>query len=210
MASRLPDYGYIGVGREDGKTKGEYASIFYNKKRFKVIDSGNFWLSEDCDAVGKNGWDAACERVATWGVFEDKSTGKRLFMLNTHLDHMGKVARHEGALLVINKVKELSRNYPVIVTGDFNAVPTDDPIQVLTNSPEGYSLTDTRSVSPLVYGPNWSFHDFGRVKMAERSLIDYIFIKGNIKVMRYGVLTDMLNALYPSDHCPVLSTLIIH
>jgi Endonuclease/Exonuclease/phosphatase family. len=72
--------------------------------------------------------------VATWGVFEDKSTGKRLFMLNTHLDHMGKVARHEGALLVINKVKELSRNYPVIVTGDFNAVPTDDPIQVLTNS----------------------------------------------------------------------------
>jgi endonuclease/exonuclease/phosphatase family metal-dependent hydrolase len=131
-------------------------------------------------------------------------------MLNTHLDHIGKVARHEGALLVINKVKELSRNYPVIVTGDFNAVPTDDPIQVLTNSPEGYSLTDTRSVSPLVYGPNWSFHDFGRVKMAERSLIDYIFIKGNIKVMRYGVLTDMLNALYPSDHCPVLSTLIIH
>ena len=209
MASRLPDYGYIGVGREDGRTKGEYASIFYNKKRFKVIDSGNFWLSEDCDAVGKKGWDAACERVATWGVFEDKSTGKRLFMLNTHLDHIGKVARHEGALLVINKVKELSRNYPVIVTGDFNAVPTDDPIQVLTNSPEGYSLTDTRSVSPLVYGPNWSFHDFGRVKMAERSLIDYIFIKGNIKVMRYGVLTDMLNAFYPSDHCPVLSTLII-
>lgn len=209
LTSRLSDYGYIGVGREDGKTKGEYACIFYNKKRFKVLDSGNFWLSENCDAIGKKGWDAACERVATWGIFEDKQSGKRIFMLNTHLDHIGKVARHEGALLVINKVKELSRSYPVIVTGDFNAVPSDDPIQVLTNSPEGYSLTDSRSVSSFVYGPAWSFHNFGRLPLAERKLIDYIFIKGNIKVTRYGVLTETLNELYPSDHSPVLSSLII-
>ena len=209
LCDRLPDYGFIGVGREDGKTKGEYASIFYNKLRFKLLDSGNFWLSENCDVIGKKGWDAACERVATWGIFEDKQTGKRVFMLNTHLDHIGKIARHEGAQLVVNKVKELSRNYPVIVTGDFNAVPSDDPIQVITNSPDGYSLTDARTVAPIVFGPAWSFHDWGKIPLAERSLIDYIFIKANIKVVRYGVLTETLNELYPSDHAPVLSSVII-
>ena len=90
LLDRLPGFAYVGVGREDGKTKGEYAPIFYRKDRFTVEKSGNFWLAEDMNAVGKKGWDAACERVATWAILKDKNTGKRLFFLNTHLDHMGK------------------------------------------------------------------------------------------------------------------------
>ena len=109
VLDRLPEFAYVGVGREDGKTKGEYAPIFYRKDRFTVEKSGNFWLAEDMNAVGKKGWDAACERVATWAILKDKNTGKRLFFLNTHLDHMGKVARHEGALLVIDQATKLSR-----------------------------------------------------------------------------------------------------
>ena len=85
------------------------------------------------NAVGKKGWDAACERVATWAVFKDKESEKEFFFLNTHLDHMGQIARHEGASLVLEQVKQLAGNLPVIVTGDFNAVPTDDPIKVLTD-----------------------------------------------------------------------------
>lgn len=209
LLDRLPEYAYVGVGREDGKTKGEYAPIFYRKDRFSVEKSGNFWLAEDINAVGKKGWDAACERVATWAILKDKNTGKKFFFLNTHLDHMGKVARHEGASLVLEQAKKLSENLPIIVTGDFNAVPSDEPIQVLTNPSDPRHLTHSRTIAGFTYGPKWTFHDFGKIPYDKREWIDYIFVKGNIKVLRHGVLTETLNNLFPSDHCPVISTLIL-
>ena len=209
LLERLPDYDYVGVGRTDGKEKGEYAPIIYKKSRYAVVKTGNFWLAEDKNAVGKKGWDAACERVATWAVLKDKQSGKKFFFLNTHLDHIGKVARHEGAALVLRQVKELAGDMPVIVTGDFNAVETEDPIQVLIDRDNVDHLTDSRSVADLKYGPEWTFHGFGRVPLEKRHLIDYIFIKGNIKVLRHGVLTDTLNHLYPSDHCPIMCVIEI-
>lgn len=205
----LPGYTYVGVGREDGKTKGEYSPIFFKKDRFTVEDSGNFWLAEDMNAIGKKGWDAACERVATWAILKDKVSGKKFFFLNTHLDHVGKVARHEGASLVLEQVKVKGKNLPSIVTGDFNAAPEDEPIQVLTNASDSRHLTHTRTIAPLRYGPEWTFHDYGRIPFDKREWIDYIFVKGNIKVLSHGVLTETLNHLYPSDHCPVISTLLI-
>lgn len=209
LLDRLPEYSYVGVGREDGKTKGEYSPIFYKKDRFTVVKNGDFWLAEDMNAVGEKGWDAACERVASWAIFRNKETGKEFFFLNTHLDHMGKIARHEGAELVLTEATQLSGNLPVIVTGDFNAIPSDDPIQVLTNPGDPRHLTHTRSLAGLLYGPKWTFHDFGRIPLNERDWIDYIFVKGNIKVLSHGVLTETLNQLYPSDHCPIISALVI-
>lgn len=209
LLQRLPDYAYVGVGREDGKTKGEYAPIFYKKDRFTLEDSGNFWLAEDINAVGKKGWDAACERVATWGIFKDKESGKKFFFLNTHLDHMGKIARHEGASLVLEQAHKLAKGLPIIVTGDFNANPDDDPIKVLTDKNDPRFIIHSRDIASLKYGPEWTFHDYGRIPEDKREWIDYIFVKGNIKVSRNGVLTDTLNSLYPSDHCPVISTLVI-
>ncbi|MEG1543694.1 MAG: endonuclease/exonuclease/phosphatase family protein [Tannerellaceae bacterium] len=210
LLERLPAYDYVGVGREDGKTKGEYSPIFYKKDCFSVMSSGTFWLSEDMNAVGKKGWDAACERVATWAILREKASNKEFFILNTHLDHMGTVARHEGALLVLDQTQKLGGNHPVIVMGDFNATPDDDPIRVLTNPNDPRSLTHSRTVSPLRYGPEWTFHDFGRIPAEKRSWIDYIFVKGDIRVLRHGVLTETLNQLYPSDHCPVISTLELY
>lgn len=209
LLDRLPGYGYVGVGREDGKTKGEYAPIFYKKERFKVLKTGNFWLAEDMNAVGKKGWDAACERVATWAVMQDKASGKKFFFLNTHLDHVGKVARHEGASLVLEQVKRLSEGLPVIVTGDFNAAPEDEPIQVLTKERDPRHLVHSRTIAPVKYGPGWTYHNYGRIPYEKREWIDYIFVKGKIKVLRHGVLAESLNQLYPSDHCLVLSTLVI-
>ena len=108
---------------------------------------------------------------------------------------MGQVARHEGASLVLKQVKLLSRNLPVIVTGDFNAVPTDDPIKVLTDEKDPRHLTHARTLAPLCYGPEWTFHDYGRVPLDERVWIDYIFVKGNVKVLRHGVLAESLDNL---------------
>ena len=210
LAYRLPGYAHVGVGREDGKTKGEYAPIFYKNDRFELLKSGNFWLAEDMNAVGKKGWDAACERVATWAILRDKQSGKEFFFLNTHLDHMGKVARHEGAALVLEQCKQLAGTLPVIVTGDFNAAPADEPIRVLTNPGDPRHLTHSRDLAAFKYGPEWTFHDFGKIPFAKREWIDYIFVKGNIRVLNHGVLTDTLNQLYPSDHCPVISTIDIY
>ena len=209
LLDRLPGYAYVGVGRTDGKTEGEYSPIFYKKERFSLLKSGHFWLSEDINAVGKKGWDAACERIATWAILKDKENGKKFFFLNTHLDHMGKVARHKGAMLILEQADRLSENLPIIVTGDFNAVAEADPIQVLTQTSDPRHLTDTRTIAPLRYGPEWTFHNWGQTPLEKRDIIDYIFIKGDIQVIRHGILAENLGELYPSDHCPVLCEILI-
>ena len=108
LLAGLPDYAYVGVGREDGKTQGEYAPVFYRKDKYDLLDSNTFWLSEHPDSVGKLGWDAACTRVATWAKLKEKSTGKEFLMVNTHFDHVGTEARRNSALLIIDKIKEIA------------------------------------------------------------------------------------------------------
>ena len=107
LKSRLPEYTEVGVGREDGKTEGEYAPLFFKKDRFEVLDSNTFWLSQYPDSVGFIGWDGACTRIATWAKLKDKSNGKIFMAINTHFDHVGVEARREGALLIIKRIKEI-------------------------------------------------------------------------------------------------------
>lgn len=203
---RLPEYDVIGVGREDGKEKGEYSALWYKKDRFTLIDSGYFWLSETPEVAGSKGWDGACERIASWAKLKDKVSGKEVFALNTHLDHVGVVARREGISLMLNKVNQLSDGLPVIVTGDFNSEPESDVIKHVTDPTDPEHLTDTRTASPIVYGPSWSYHDFGKIPYEHRPLIDYVFVRNGLKVLRYGVLAETENAAFLSDHAPVLVT----
>ena len=211
IMKRLPEYTHVGVGRSDGAEKGEYCSIIFKTDRFELLDSGTFWLSEDINAVGKKGWDAAYERIATWALLKDRKNGKSFLMMNTHLDHMGQVACREGAKLLVEKSAELSKGLPIIMTGDFNAVKADEPIQVLIdkNNPEAFK--DSKELAKLWYGPKWTFH--GGLDQLESyeglSVIDYIFMKGNISVLKEGVLSETLNGRYPSDHCPLLGTFLI-
>lgn len=206
LKQRLPEYDVIGVGREDGKEKGEYSALWYKKDRFTLIDSGYFWLSETPEVAGSKGWDGACERIASWAKLKDKVTGKEVFALNTHLDHVGVVARREGISLMLDKVNQLSDGLPVIVTGDFNSEPESDVIKHVTDPTNPEHLTDTREASPIVYGPSWSFHDFGKIPYKYRSLIDYVFVRNGFKVVRYGVLAETENESFLSDHAPVLVT----
>lgn len=207
LKTRLPEYGSIGVGREDGKERGEYSPLFYKKERFTLIVSGYFWLSENPAAVGSKGWDGACERIASWAKLKDNASGKELFALNTHFDHVGVVARRESVNLILAKVKELSKGVPVVVTGDFNADPQSDVVRSLTDASNKLHLTDSRTVAPLVYGPAWSFHDFNKIPYARRPLIDYVFIGNGTKATRYGVLAETENEALLSDHTPILITI---
>lgn len=197
-------YDYIGVGRDDGKDKGEFSAIFYRKDRFEVKEQGTFWLSETPGVVSK-GWDAAIVRVCTWGVFRDKETRKQFMVFNTHFDHMGQLARENSARLIVEKMKELNtKNLPVILAGDFNSTPDSKPYQVMAAA-----YTDARMLSEVpAYGPLATFNGF-RFDQEPTERIDYIFIGEKTRVKRYAVLTNSQGQRYPSDHFPVFTELVI-
>lgn len=193
-------YDYIGVGRDDGTEKGEYAAILYDKKKFKLMDEGTFWLSPTPEKPSK-GWDAALNRVCTWGKFKD-GKGKTFYVFNIHYDHRGQQAREESSKLVMAKVSEINNeNAPAILMGDFNVTPDNAAYSTITDNPD---WQDARLISEIPsYGPKGSFTGFDWEKMPD-GIIDHIFVKGKLNVIRHGILTDNYGKKYPSDHFPVL------
>lgn len=200
LQKNLSDYGSESVGR-DGQGKGESTAIFYNKSRFSLEQKHTFWLSPTPDTVSM-GWDAACLRVCTALLLKNKRTKQQFWVFNTHLDHIGPMARSNGIDLILKKIREFNiRNLPVIFMGDLNAEPNDVVIAKIKNE-----LTDTREVSQTKpFGPSGTFNGFKFNEPVTR-LIDYIFISKNlgIRVNKYAVLSDNINLHYPSDHLPVL------
>jgi endonuclease/exonuclease/phosphatase family metal-dependent hydrolase len=204
----LPGFAQVGVGRDDGKHAGEYAAIYYNKARFKLIKSGNFWLSQTPEVPGSIGWDADQTRIVTWALFKDLRTGKRFWHFNTHYDHRGKEARKQSSKLLLNRMAALAKKDPVVVTGDFNASPVEEPIQILLDSQNRYHLTNTASVShtPPI-GENVGLNGFKGVSRA-RYPIDFVFVKGKWTVLYHHTISEPKDGRYSSDHLPVLATLI--
>ncbi|MFP9098332.1 endonuclease/exonuclease/phosphatase family protein [Flavobacterium sp. RHBU_24] len=125
----LAAYDFIGVGRDDGREKGEFSAIFYNKDKFKAVQQSTFWLSPTPEKP-RLGWDAACNRVCTYGLFENTKTRQKVWVFNTHFDHLGNVARIESAKLILKKINEINKDkLPFILTGDFNLEETSEPIK---------------------------------------------------------------------------------
>lgn len=209
LKSRLPEYNAIGVGRIDGVDKGEYSAILYKKDRFNEIESGNFWLSETPEVVGSLGWDGACERIATWAVLEDTSSKKQFFFINTHLDHVGKVARQEGVTLLLDRATALSKGLPIIMTGDFNATPDSDVIKHVTDTSNPEHLIHSKDIAVEKSGTEWTFHGFGRVPMERREFIDYVFVSKDIKVLKHSVLPEKSDDKFISDHSVVVAQIEI-
>ncbi len=194
MLHRLDGYAYIGVGRDDGKEGGEYAAIFYKKNRLQLLDEGNFWLSETPD-VPRLGWDAACIRICTWGRFRDSLTTKEFYFFNLHMDHVGKVARREGARLVVNKIAEIAHGVPVILTGDFNVDQTDEIYSIFT---ESGLLKDSYACAPVRLAENGTFNSFNP-RLKTESRIDHVFVSPHTEVTAYGLLTGHYWTPQPAD-----------
>ncbi|MCF2597377.1 endonuclease/exonuclease/phosphatase family protein [Phocaeicola barnesiae] len=206
LKTRLPEYAEVGIGREDGKQKGEYAPIFYRKDRFKLLDSNTFWLSQYPDSVGFIGWDGACTRIATWAKLEDKSTGKIFLAVNTHMDHVGVEARRKGALLIIERIQDIVGNRPAVLTGDFNVNDKSEAYQTLTTN--DFVLKDAYKTADVKEGVSYTFHDFEKVPMNEREKIDFIFVTPQIKVTRSWIPKENPDGKgVLSDHNPQLATL---
>lgn len=199
IASALSQYNYVGTGR-DGIEKGESSNIYYKKERFEVKETNTFWLSETPNEISK-GWDAAYNRVCTYALLKDLQTKKMFWVFNTHLDHVGEVARTKGIQLILSKIRELNnKEYPVIFMGDFNSEPKEQRIITLKDT-----MDDCRDITQeKPFGPSGTFNDFKHNEPVTK-LIDYIFIskKSNWKVKKYAVLSDSKDLRYPSDHFPV-------
>lgn len=203
----LDGYGYIGVGRDDGKEKGEYAAIFYKKDQLSLLDSGNFWLSPTPERASL-GWDAACIRICTWGKFQDKISGKQFYFFNTHIDHVGTVARRESARLILKRINQLSKGLPTILTGDFNVDQTDEIYQIFSNSGV---LRDCYTNALQRMTPTGTWNDFMQDSRS-KSRIDHIFVSSDFKVPHYAIFTNSYwlgkSRRNISDHYPVMVKLI--
>lgn len=204
MQADLPAYSFIGVGRDDGKQKGEHSAIFYKKDRFTLIKNGTFWLSDKDTNTPNKGWDAALPRICTWGIFKDKKNGKQFIFMNTHFDHVGIVARKESARLILQKAKELTGGLPLILCGDFNINQNNEAYFTLANSE---IVKDTYEMAELKYAPNSTFNGWGK-SINKEDRIDHIFITKPFKVRKYAILTDTYLGKFPSDHFPVFTQLI--
>lgn len=214
MLNVMTEYASIGVGRDDGKDKGEFEPIFYKKDLFSIQKSGDFWLSTVTDKPNI-GWDAAYPRICTWGKFKMKKNGKSFWVFNLHMDHIGVVARSESAKLVLERIKTKCGSDPVILMGDFNVDQHHEAYLLLNNSGVMKDVYDTAKIRYALTG---TFNDFKPNRVIDER-IDHIFVSSHFKAIRYGILTDTYRIgteelpqdcsqiRMPSDHFPVMTTL---
>jgi endonuclease/exonuclease/phosphatase family metal-dependent hydrolase len=195
----LPGFEFYGAGRDDGREKGESSAIFYRKDRFKLLNKGDFWLSETPDQPSK-GWDAkCCNRICSWVHLEDKLTGKRFYYFNAHYDHEGEMARQESSKLILQRMQAICGTEAAVFSGDLNCAQQSIPYLILNNS--GY-VADSYTKTNHPYAANGTFNDFGK-NTGSVEIIDHLFATNHFIVSKWGVISDSYYGKYPSDHFPV-------
>ena len=201
IEENFTDYDSFGVGRDNGKSEGEFMSIFWNKKTVKMIKGGTFWLSETPEKPSM-GWDAACKRTATWALMKDKNTGKLFYFVNTHLDHKGAEARRKGLELIVSRIDEINpKGYPMILTGDFNIKPDNEALVGLEQR-----MQSARKIAPKTDN-NATFNNWGKAK--SDMVIDYIYVSGFSACPEYHTIMEKYGTWkYVSDHYPIYAKLI--
>ncbi len=195
LTAGLPDYDYVGVGRDNGSDKGEYSAVFYKKDKYHVLDSGTFWLSETPQTPSK-GWDAACTRICSYALLEDKQTGVRFAHANSHFDHVGEVAQQNEAKLVSAFVRDKFADVPCVFTADMNVLPTSEPYRIMTASLRDAAVTCADSVK------RGTFHNAHPNKITD-STIDYVLYAGAWEPVHFRTVTVGIDNRFVSDHFPV-------
>lgn len=204
IASDLPDFEWIGLGR-DGGSHGEFMAVFYRRARFEPLEYDHFWLSDTPNVVASSTWGNSNRRMATWVRFRDRYTGREFYLWNTHLDHQIQDAREKGATLIRERVESLKTKLPILLTGDFNAVAGDNKAYDILVNPSGFADSWTMALERRQETVN-SFHDFQGPKM-EGKRIDWILFRDSFKVISSEIVTFSQNGQYPSDHFPVMAIL---
>jgi endonuclease/exonuclease/phosphatase family metal-dependent hydrolase len=201
LAGMLPEYAWLGVGRDDGAEKGEANAILYRTARFELVTHQTLWLSATPERVGK-GWDAAYNRTVTVARLRDRRDGREFYLFDTHFDHLGRQARVESSKLVVALVRSLGGGLPAIVTGDFNYTREDAAYRIVADA-----LRDAERISRTrPRGGSLTFNDFGR-SLVPGNKIDYVFVNEGFDVRSHRIVADRYRGLYPSDHFAVQARL---
>jgi len=203
LIEMLDEYDWYGVSREDGKEGGESTAILYRTKRFSLEQKQTLWLSETPELVSK-GWDAAFKRTITITKLKDQMSSKEFYYFNTHLDHIGEVARTESSRLIVNEISKFSTDYPIILSGDFNYRSSSAGYKIIANK-----MFDAKSISKIEsVGGNITFNGFGN-DIQKDNKIDFIFVNYKTEVLNHLIDTTTFNGLYPSDHFPVIAEILL-
>lgn len=201
LDSLLPDYNWVGVGRNDGSKDGEFTPIYYKKNKYSIEKTGVFWLSETPEIIGSKGWDTALPRIATWAIFKNNNTDSTYFVLNTHFDHRGEQARIESAKLILKQTKALNEGHSSILMGDLNVTPSSKVYATFTKNTDFF---DTKKVSQTPStNKKGTFNNF-KIRHLRTTTIDYIFVNKELKVQSYEVPAPKANDRQASDHYPIV------
>ena len=203
LLDRVSGYAVIGVGREDGVDKGEYSAILVNTQRFRIQESGTFWLSDTPEVPNSCTWGNTVTRICTWAKLYDRETARTFHFYNTHLDHESPEARQKGTELILSRIAKRQPAGPMLLTGDFNAR-EGDPLHAAIKAA---GLVDVwRTVHPdATAEASETIHQFSGAATGVR--IDYIYASPDFKVVESEVIRSSKNGNYPSDHYPVRATL---
>lgn len=206
IAETLPDYRWIGLGRE-ANAKGEMSAIFYKKDVLSPIESGNFWVSETPEVPGSKSWNTSCTRMVTWAHFRHVPSNTFFYYFNTHLDHKSEEARQQGAKLLLQRAAAVAGDHPVIITGDFNAFAGEaEAWRILTQG----GFTDAWVAAEKKVGPELTFGTFAAPKEGAKGRIDWILFKGPVKATECETVLYNDKGRYPSDHYPVVAKLLLN
>jgi endonuclease/exonuclease/phosphatase family metal-dependent hydrolase len=214
IRAALPEYGEIGVAREDGYIEGEYSCILYRTDRFGVGESGTFWFSDTPEIPGSNTWGNACVRICSWARLIETKTGKAFYIFNLHLDHVSQPSREKSAALLAERIKNRRYKEPFVVTGDFNVGESNPVVKYLKGESDLDLGTGQEIVNPVrmvdtfrVLHPDatdvGTFNGFKGTRRGDK--IDYVFVPPGTKVLEAQILYDSVNGHYPSDHFPVMA-----
>lgn len=219
----VPVFGMVGVGRDDGKTKGEYSAILYNRERFKIDESGTFWLSDTPEVPGSITWGNDCTRICTWARFVEKNSGspedslrRAFYIYNLHLDHISQLSREKSVVLLTERIGQRKHKEPFIITGDFNAGENNPAILYLKGKAVLGDEKGGESKNPIAVVDTFrllhsdakdvgTFHEFKGICTGDK--IDYIFTTPEVKILEAAILYDNIEGRYPSDHFPVTARL---
>ncbi|MEJ5352416.1 MAG: endonuclease/exonuclease/phosphatase family protein [Melioribacteraceae bacterium] len=197
----LQNYNYTGVGRDDGKTEGEYSPILYSKERFILDTTETFWFSDTPKIPGSKSWGNNITRICTWAKLFDKFSRKNIYVFNLHLDHQSAVSRIKSAHALVNKIQKLKITQPIIITGDFNCGENDETIKTIINS----GLVDTYRNLHAKSNNEGTFNNFKGDDSGDK--IDFIFVSKDFNTIDSRIIKTSKNGKYPSDHFPVTSVI---
>ncbi len=200
LVEMLDDYSWMGVGRDDGRDKGETTAILFRTSRLSLQGQQTLWLSQT-PLQPSRGWDATYRRTLSIAKLLDAQSKQFIYIFNTHFDNEGEIARQESAKLLLAEATKIDATSPVIVTGDFNFTATAKGYETLT---QNLADAEKASTTPAAGGRK-TYNGFGENKEPDNK-IDFVFVTKSIKVQSHQVDTTTYNNLYPSDHYPVIVT----